>query len=261
MPTPKRAATPPHEGAPRESTALPTTTALTNTGGRPRKFYTSEFLAEAQRRVEQTTRSMTAIAGDFGMHHSVLSQLIQRYGWVRPEGSSRRRGLTPLMRVAATVDAMVAANIPAHSRESGNPEPATEKELGPRFRGDERSEHPTSHTAIDRLEAAVLKELATVETMRASLGAEPLRPMDAERTARTLSVLTETLSKLRRLRLGSHPGSHPGGAPHRQDHDDDITDIDAFRRDLARRIDLFVASRTDGGDAARGPGALDAPAG
>ena len=45
--------------------------------------------------------------------------------------------------------------------------------------------------------------------MRASLRDEPLRPIDAERTARTLSVLTETLSKLRRLRLGSAPQSGP----------------------------------------------------
>jgi hypothetical protein len=99
---------------------------------------------------------------------------------------------------------------------------------------------------IDRLEAAVLKELTTVETMRASLGAEPLRPTDAERTARTLSTLTETLAKLRRLRLGAQP---------QPDLTDDIPDIDAFRLDLARRIDLFVASRTDAGHGDGDPGA------
>src|SRR5204863_374505 len=70
--------------------------------------------------------------------------------------------------------------------------------LGPRWSlpatpigsGDERNEKPPSldNTTIERLEAAVLKELATVETMRASLGSEPLRPADAERTARTLSL-------------------------------------------------------------------------
>jgi len=96
--------------------------------------------------------------------------------------------------------------------------------------------------AIDRLEQAVLRELATVETMRASLGNEPLRPMDAERTARTLSVLTETLSKLRRLRLAAAPQAGP-------DHDDMPADIDEFRRDLARRIRAFVASRTGRGNA------------
>jgi hypothetical protein len=82
-----------------------------------------------------------------------------------------------------------------------------------------------------------------VETMRASLGKEPLRPMDAERTARTLSVLAETLSKLRRQRLAATPQAG-------SDHDNDMpADIDEFRNELARRIRAFIASRTDRGDA------------
>ncbi len=89
----------------------------------------------------------------------------------------------------------------------------------------------------------MLKELATVETMRASLDKEPLRPIDAERTARTLSIHAETLAKLRRHRLAA---AAPAGA----DHDDDLpADLDAFRIDLARRIDAFIASRTEPRDA------------
>jgi transposase-like protein len=194
--------------------------------GRP--FYTPEFLAEARRRVEQTLESMTSIAGKFGMHHSVLSKLIKREGWVRPEAALHQRGLSPAMRLAATADGLLAAAEP-----SAVPAP-----------------HDIS--LIDRLEQAVLRELATVETMRASLANEPLRPMDAERTARTLSVLTETLAKLRRLRLAAAPQAG-------SDHDDDLpADLDAFRIDLARRIDAFVASRTEPGDAERdaGRGAL-----
>ena len=53
--------------------------------GRP--FYSPEFLAEARRRIEHTTESMTSIAGKLGMHHSALSRLIQREGWLRPEAS------------------------------------------------------------------------------------------------------------------------------------------------------------------------------
>ena len=151
------------------------------------------------------------------------------------------RDITGVMRLADEVEAL--ASTPAHSRESGNPasdaealEPAA---LGPRFRGDERSERPAlDDSTIDRLEAAVLKELATVERMRAALGPEPLRPFDAQITARTLSVLTETLAKLRRLRLAAQPQTGTS-------HDDDITDIDDFRRDLARRIEAFVASQPD----------------
>lgn len=179
--------------------------------GRP--FYTPEFLAEARRRIERTTESMSSIAGKFGMHHSVLSKLIQREGWLRPEESLHRRGLSPAMRLAAEADAL--ADAPA----------------------------PPDPEALDRIEQAVLAELTTVETMRASLDKEPLRPIDAERTARTLSVLTDTLTKLRRHRLAA-------AAPSGPDHDDDFpADLDAFRDELARRIEAFMESRPDEDDA------------
>ena len=183
--------------------------------GRP--FYTAEFLAEARRQVEGTTAGMTSIAGKLGMHHSVLSRLIRREGWVRPEATLRRRGLSPAMRLAAEADAL--ANAP--------PDPA----------------------AIERIERAVLVELATVETMRASLDKEPLRPIDAERTARTLSIHAETLAKLRRQRLAA-------AAPTGPDHDDDMpADLDEFRDALARRIDALLASPPDAGDDAAAGGA------
>ena len=209
--------------APRKRTAHETGGPPANTAKSGRPFYTPEFLAEARRRVEQTTESMTSIAGKFGMHHSVLSKLIERERWVRPEAALRRRGLSPAMRLAAETDALADAPAP--------PDPA----------------------ALDRIERAVLAELATVETMRASLDKEPLRPIDAERTARTLSIHAETLAKLRRHRLAAAPHGGP-------DHDDDFpADIDAFRIDLARRIDAFVASRTKPADAdgAAGPAPLD----
>ena len=41
------------------------------------------------------------------MSHEVLWRLVRRHGWVRPEGSLRLRGLSPVMRLAAAVDAMV----------------------------------------------------------------------------------------------------------------------------------------------------------
>jgi hypothetical protein len=214
------------------------------TGAR-RSYYTAEFLAEAKRRIENTLKSTTAIAGDLGIDRSVLWRLVRLYGWVRPARSLRLRSLSPVARLAMQVEALTDS---AHSRESGNPEPSTQQELGPRLSlpptpiggGDERTEKPSAadNTTIDRFEAAVLKELSVVETMRASLRSEPLRPTDAEHTARTLSSLTETLSKLRRLRLAAQPHA---GSP----HDDDIPDIDEFRRDLARRIEAFVASQPD----------------
>lgn len=207
-----------------------------NNGGRPPKYYTPEFLAEARRRIEETLDSMTSIAGNLGMHHSVLSRLVKREGWVRPEGSLRRRGLSPAMRIAAETDALVLASGQQVAQPEAIPARGQADRTGPAASpADELS-------AVDRLEQAVLKEIASVEAMRASLGSEPLRPMDAERTARALSVLTETLSKLRRLRLAA-------AAPAGPDYDDDMpADIDEFRRELARRIRVFVQSRTGGND-------------
>jgi hypothetical protein len=278
MPSPKRAAAPRTPVRPRKaSRRKPTSLAIKQspppreadpfakkTGAR-RSYFTPEFLAEAKRRVEQTSQSTTAIAADLGMHHSVLSRLVKREGWVRPEGSLRRRGLSPVMRLAAAADALARAALASPPPERGrsdceavrvgvsdaSPEQSTPIPTLPLSGGGSptalaasaiasAAPPPPDTSTIDRLEAAVLKELSVVETMRASLGAEPLRPMDAERTARTLSTLTETLAKLRRLRLGAQPQA--GSI----DHDDDIPDIDEFRRDLARRIRLFVASRTGG---------------
>jgi hypothetical protein len=270
MPHRKRAVAPPRKSAPRTpgrprkaSPRKPTPRATKQrpppraadpfakkTGAR-RTYYTGEFLAEAKRRIEQTRQSTTAIASDLGMDKSVLWRLVRRYRWVRPEGSLRLRGLSPVMRLAVAADELAsAASSAAPPRAPPTPDPSPP--LASLAVGGEYTAlaapvslappAPDSAT-IDRLEAAVRKELATVETMRASLGAEPLRPADAERTARTLSTLTETLAKLRRLRLGSAPQT--GSI----DHDDMPADIDEFRRDFARRIDLFVASRAHGAGA------------
>ena len=181
------------------------------TGARA-SYYTPEFLAEAKRRIETTLQSTMSIAGDLGIHNSVLWRLVRHYGWVRPEGSLRLRGLSPAMRLAAQADALVASPPPGGGRStaqrSGGGESRSEQvhptpdglrpsDPPPPGEGDTEPVAPASldNATIERLEAAVLKELASVETMRASLGAEPRRPADAERTARTLSVLTETLGE------------------------------------------------------------------
>ena len=167
---------------------------------------------------------------------------------MRPEGSLRLRGLSPAMRLAAQADALAAAPHP-------NPLPASgeREQTEPAAPASHDPEHaaPASldNATIDRLEAAVLKELATVETMRANLRAEPRRPADAERTARTLSVLTETLAKLRRMRLAAQPQQDNA-------HDDMPADIDEFRNELARRIDALVASEPDEGGTEKDPADL-----
>jgi hypothetical protein len=98
---------------------------------------------------------------------------------------------------------------------------------------------PPPGNTILRLRRAVLEELRAVEAMRAKL---KRNPVDAERTARTLSSLTETLQKLQRLQC-TLPETEL------KDDDDMPADIDEFRNELARRINAFVDSRIGESDA------------
>jgi len=98
-------------------------------------------------------------------------------------------------------------------------------------------------SAIARLERLIEQEFAAHEATRAELGALARAPTDAERCARILSILTQTLQRLMRLRTGVAPEQGLR-------HDDDIpADIDEFRRDLARRIEACLGSRPDDGSA------------
>ncbi len=107
----------------------------------------------------------------------------------------------------------------------------------------------------ERLHRALIAEIAAVERMRAQLGPTPQAPADARGTAQTLAYLTNTLAQLQRVQAAGHGGAGAragrGDNTTNGDHDDPPADIDAFRLDLARRIDAFVASRTQQEDAER----------
>jgi hypothetical protein len=94
---------------------------------------------------------------------------------------------------------------------------------------------------VPRLQSAVARVLPAIETIIARLAAGPQHAREMEQAGRALSSLTRTLRELNAL-LAQH-NARPGTA-----FDDDMPeDIDAFRLDLARRIDAFVESRTGDG--------------
>ena len=93
---------------------------------------------------------------------------------------------------------------------------------------------------VPRLQSAVARVLPAIEATIARLAAGPHHPREMEQAGRALGTLTRTLRELNAL-LSQHQV--------RAAADDDMPeDIDAFRNELARRIEAFVESRADEGD-------------
>ena len=90
-----------------------------------------------------------------------------------------------------------------------------------------------------------------VQQIEERLQAAGLEPTEREGNARTLATLVKTLRDLSAVDQAHKPR---GKQAPKDDNDDPVPrDIDEFRRELARRIDALVASRTHG----RGSGAAD----
>jgi len=237
--------------------STPKPSARRRRGGTIAIKYTAELLENARFRFEETDEPATSIAADVGVHRNTLRRVSAREGWKRYVPT---RDLSSAARLLVQAKRLKAAG-PSQSEEQAEPadhcpeqrtnasEPSLGSDLRPlREDGDavataaeaEEPAMPDLATTIERLHRAVLEELTAVETMRAQLKREPQSSTDAERTARTLSSLTEVLQKLQRLQCA---------LPQTGSEDDDMpVDIDEFRRELARRIEEFVASRTDARD-------------
>jgi hypothetical protein len=96
----------------------------------------------------------------------------------------------------------------------------------------------TSETIAGRLERQVENQLAALERRRSNAADGASALADADRAARIVGRLTETLHKVRQLR--SPEVVRADGIP----ACDIPKDIDEFRHRLARRIRDFVRSRT-----------------
>jgi hypothetical protein len=96
-----------------------------------------------------------------------------------------------------------------------------------------RKKSPNRATLMRRVERAIAIELARIETLITD-GATDHVQSEAERRARTLATLARTLKEVTRLRAD---------AKEMTPADDDTVprDLDEFRRELSRRLDLLVA--------------------
>lgn len=197
--------------------------------------FTSEAIENARRRYEDTDEPQACIAADFGVHRKTLDRLAKHEGW-KLRKDRPPRDLPRHVQIADQSEQAVRARIEGHAVEGSQ----VEEGAGA------TPPAPSSSTMAERLERAVEQELRAVELMRALGGPHPPTSADAERIARTLASLTDTLYRVRRLRA---PDTLAMGS---DDFDDLPRDIDEFRLALARRIEAFVRSRHGGAVSAGG---------
>ncbi|UFS78577.1 hypothetical protein LPB73_14860 [Tardiphaga sp. 37S4] len=191
--------------------------------------FTPAAIENVRQRYEETNESLEAIAADFNCHRSTVERLARVHGWML-----RKERVARDLPAALQLDLAVAQVLDA----STNGDDSTERPVSENSAADAGAPLVEPSLAL-RLELAVAKELEKVERLRSETGSAARRTIEAERIARTLSALTQTLFKVRRLR--------ETGSSIADDHDQLPSDADEFRHELARRIDAFVRSRSDAG--------------
>jgi transposase-like protein len=238
--------------------------------------YTESVRARARYLYERTDQPIRSIAAELGIGDNTLQRMKLRDGWEKRV--ERKRGLPVAVQLLEEAQVLALAsptNLIRHPEERAisastrvsdalwraskgdgpddlqahgpHPSRLAAARLAPQDDGASDvplAESDQQTSTIERLEALVVSAIAAEEAARAQfVGKRPAATI-TERSARTLATLTQTLRALRQMRGGDLP--EQGSS----DDDDDMPrDIDEFRIDLARRIDAFVASRTNGGDA------------
>lgn len=195
----------------------------------PNYGLTPEALAYARKRYEKTDVPMHEIGAAVGKSRDVMYRIAKAERW------QLRRDRPPQDVSQAVKLEMQATEALANAQSSQAPAEAPG--------ADPQSPADTDSIAA-RLEAAVEQQVCEVEILHRESPKGRKRSPVSERIARTLATLTETLVKVRRLRQGELTSAS---------HDDDLpAGADAFRLELARRIDVFVRRRNDA--SVSGPG-------
>jgi len=216
-----------------------------------RRRYTPALLADGRRRYEQTAEPLADIAADFNLHRSSLRRMAGLLGWVRYVPPPRDLPAdTRLRRQAEALAARVAGGAqadPASAEALPSPTPDPSPPLAAPTGDGETAVAGASPQAIarsiDQMLRVVQGQIDGLTALRAQMDGVPLTHSEIRAASRAIVNLTATLRDLHRMRRApaTSPVSRSG-----VDHDDDMPrDIDEFRRELARRIDAFVASRTE----------------
>jgi hypothetical protein len=190
--------------------------------------FSPELEARGRYLFEETNASIADIAFELGIHKGTVPIVAKRRNWKRYVPPPH--DVPPATRILVEADGLERRREAVQSGSDGEPALPAQPDGAS---GESESD------LVARLRRAVLNELTVIESLRNRLKSEPQSRVAAERTARTLSTLTDTLQKLQRLQCAV-----PANGP---DYDMPV-DIDEFRRELARRIRIFVESRTERGN-------------
>ncbi len=95
-----------------------------------------------------------------------------------------------------------------------------------------------NETLIDRVRAAVEREIVAIEAVLTRVEGARLRSADAERAARTLATLVKTLREVAALQRDEKLDTESVA-----DDADEYHDLDTFRRELAERLDRLRRQR------------------
>jgi hypothetical protein len=211
---------------------------------------THQAWAQIRYDYEHTDRPVEDICAEHDISSGTLRDRMRRWGWTRRRAPIPREGPPPAP--APQIDPAAPALPTGQEFDTVAPSLAA----APRIEtaapclvavphvaagGDAGTPgEPDDRAIVPRLQRAVARVLPAIETIVAKLGAEPAHPREIERAARALAALTRILRELNNLlsQRQAAAADDPAAA------DDSPEDIDAFRLDLARRIDAFVASRT-----------------
>jgi hypothetical protein len=200
---------------------------------------TSEAWTQIRHDYEHTERPVEDICAEHGISSGTLRDRVRRWGWTRRRPPIPLDGPPPAP--ALPLDTVAPPIEPAAPCVGAMPQAAAGDGAGaPR--------EPDGSTIVPRLQSAVARVLPAIESIVAKVGAEPTQPREMERAARALAALTRTLRELNGLLSQHQAVAAEVAADDAADDDDMPEDIDAFRLDLARRIDAFVASRTGAAD-------------
>ncbi|MCW5690789.1 MAG: hypothetical protein KIT48_00330 [Pseudolabrys sp.] len=237
---------------------------------------TPEAWAQVRAAYEARDTPVEDICVAYGISSTTLRNRMRRWGWTRRrpppvprEGPAAVRAMTPsfspppvreanggegsgvgghcaIEHVAlppptppALADAR-AGDPPHRSAGGGMENIAAAQTVDPPPPGEGKDEQAAPADIGERLQGAVARVLPAIEAIIARLAAGA-GPREMEQAGRALSSLTRTLRELNAL-LAQHNAQ--AGTASRCVHCADMPeDMDAFRYDLARRINAFVASR------------------